>query len=71
LTTTVTRPLMLDEHKDAVKNSAIEMDNILQSECNTFIVKNSKPQADENCNDDVVMSDAICVQMLKEPKIVW
>lgn len=57
---------MLDEHKEAINNFMIEMDDQLQSECYTFIIKNSKPQAEEKCNDDVVMADAICVQMLKE-----
>lgn len=68
LTNMVTRPLMLDEHKDAINNNLLQMDKQLKDECNTFINKNWKPQADENCNDDVVMADAICLQMLKEPK---
>lgn len=62
-----TRPLMLDEHKEIIKNKLMEMDKELQDECFTFIVSNRKPQADENCFDDVVMADAICCQMLKEP----
>lgn len=66
LTNMVTRPLMLDEHKQAISDWILEMDKQLQSECFTFIVKNWKPQADENCHDDVIMADAICVQMLKE-----
>lgn len=57
---------MLDEHKEMIKNWLIEMDKELQDECYTFIIKNSKPQADDNCFDDVVMWDAICCQMLKE-----
>lgn len=65
-TNMVTRPLMLDEHKESIKKWLLEMDQQLQDECFTFIVKNGKPQADENCYDDVVMWDAICVQMLKE-----
>lgn len=60
---------MLDEHKEAIKNKLLEMDVELQNECYTFIVKNGKPQADENCHDDVVMADAICVQMLKTKKM--
>jgi len=32
----------------------------------TFVNKNGKPQADESCHDDVVIADAICLQMLKE-----
>jgi hypothetical protein len=44
----------------------IQIDNPLKEECYTFVTKNSKPQAEENCNDDVVMADAICIQMLKE-----
>lgn len=66
LTNLVTRPIMLDEHKRAIKARLLEMDWQLQTECYTFIVKNGKPQADENCFDDVVMADAICIQMLKE-----
>lgn len=62
-----TRPLMLDEHKEMIKNKLIEMDKELQDECYTFVIKNRKPQADDNCFDDVVMWDAICCQMLKEP----
>ena len=68
LTNLVTRPMMLDEHKEMIKNWLLEMDKELQDECYTFIIKNSKPQADENCNDDVVMADAICCQMLKTPR---
>jgi len=62
-----TRPLMLDEHKELIKNKLIEMDKELQDECYTFIIKNRKSQADENCFDDVVIADAICCQMVKEP----
>jgi len=58
---------MLDEHKEMIKNGLLEMDKELQDECYTFIIKNTKPQADVNCNDDVVMADAICCQMLKTP----
>lgn len=71
LTNLKTRPLMLDEHKTAVNDRLVDMDKDLQNECNTFVVKNGKPQADDNCNDDVVMADAICLQMAKEPRIVW
>jgi hypothetical protein len=46
------------------------MDQELQDECYTFVIKNTKPQADDNCNDDVVMADAICCQMLKEELVV-
>jgi len=67
LTNLVTRPMMLDEHKELIKNKQLEMDKELQDECYTFIIKNSKPQADSLCNDDVVMADAICCQMLKTP----
>lgn len=66
LTNMVTRPLMLDEHKKSINDWLLEMDNELRDECLTFVVKNWKPQADENCHDDVIMADAICVQMLKE-----
>jgi hypothetical protein len=40
LTNMVTRPLMLDEHKEAIKTKLLEMDNELKNECFTFIVKN-------------------------------
>lgn len=66
-TNLVTRPMMLDEHKEMVKNWLLEMDKELQDECYTFVIINRKPQADDNCHDDVVMADAICCQMLKEP----
>ena len=58
---------MLDEHKEIIKNKLLEMDKELQDECFTFIISNRKPQADDNCFDDVVMADAICCQMIKEP----
>lgn len=67
LTNLVTRPMMLDEHKEMIKNRLMDIDKELQDECYTFIIKNTKPQADTNCNDDVVMADAICCQMLKTP----
>ena len=60
--------MMLDEHKEMVKNGLLEMDKELQDECYTFVIINRKPQADDNCHDDVVMADAICCQMLKTPK---
>jgi len=65
-----TRPLMLDEHKQAINDGIIEVDQDLIEECYTFIVKNSKPQAEENCNDDIVIADAICLQMLKERSMI-
>jgi hypothetical protein len=46
---------MLDEHKEMIKNKLMEMDKELQDECYTFVIKNRKPQADDNCFDDVVM----------------
>lgn len=61
-----TRPLMLDEHKQAINQYLLQMDEPLKQECYTFVTKNSKPQAEENCNDDVIMADAICIQMAKE-----
>lgn len=64
-TNLVTRPIMLDEHKQVVDEWIIEMDKDLQEECFTFIKKNGKPQADNNCHDDIVMADAICCQMTK------
>ena len=66
-----TRPLMLDEHKQAINDWIIQIDQDLLEECYTFIIKNSKPQAEENCNDDIIMADAICLQMLKERSLVW
>ena len=65
-TNVATRPLMLDEHREVITGSLIEMDDELKEECFTFVVKNTKPQADNNCHDDVVIADAICLQMLKE-----
>lgn len=65
-TNLVTRPLMLDEHKEAIKHHLLEMDQQLQDECYTFVFKNWKPQADVNCFDDVIFWDAICLQMTKE-----
>jgi len=67
LTNLVTRPLMLDEHKELIKDGLMQMDKALRDECYTFIIKNSKPQADTNCHDDIIMADAICCQMLKTP----
>jgi hypothetical protein len=58
---------MLDEHKELIKNKLIDIDQELKDECYTFVIKNRKPQADTNCFDDVVMADAICCQMNKEP----
>ena len=69
-TNMVTRPLMLDEHKEMVKEWLLEMDQELKDECYTFIVKNGKPQAEVNCFDDVVMWDAICCQMIKTPRYI-
>lgn len=67
LTNLVSRPMMLDEHKEMIKGWLLEMDKELQDECYVFIIKNTKPQAEQWCNDDVVMADAICCQMLKTP----
>ena len=57
---------MLDEYKIAIRDKLLEMDEELQKECYAFIVKNTKPQADTNNHDDVIIADAICLQMLKE-----
>jgi len=65
-TNLATRPVMLDEHKEMVRDWLLEIDQDLFNECMTFVTINRKPQADDNCNDDVVMADAICCQMTKE-----
>lgn len=70
LTSLATRPVMLDEHKQAINDWILPIDEDLAEECMTFVIINRKPQADDNCNDDVVMADAICCQMVKEPSIV-
>ena len=57
---------MLDEHKQAINEKLLDVDEHLKEECYTFVVKNSKPQAEENCNDDIVIADAICIQMAKQ-----
>ncbi len=65
-TNSVTRPMMLDEHKEMIKNGTIDADQELIDQMYTFVVRNKKPQAEEDCHDDVVMADAICCQGFKE-----
>lgn len=69
LTTGISRPLMLDEHEEAIRKGWLDMDKILQSEILTFFNINGKPQAANKKHDDVIMADAICLQMKKERPI--
>lgn len=65
----VTRPMMLDELKIMVRDQIIELDDLFINEAFNFLVINKKPQAQQGFNDDVIMADAICLQMLKENKL--
>lgn len=67
-TNSVTRPLMLDEHEEAIRKGDIEVDEYLLKEMMTFYRNSSgKPEALAKFHDDVIMADAICWQMRKYP----
>lgn len=69
LTSAVSRPLMLDEHNEAVRKGHIEVDQALLTEMMTFFHINGKPEAISPNHDDCIIADAICWQMRKEQKI--
>ena len=66
LTNAVTRPIMLDEHEEAIRKNLIEIDEFLLQEIYSFVNIDSKPQASSGSHDDVIMADAICWQMRKQ-----
>lgn len=68
LTNSKTRPVMLDEHKEYVKNGDIDIDEVLHNEMQYFYRnEKGKPEALANSHDDVIMADAICMQMMPYP----
>ena len=60
-----TRPLMLAEHEQLFREGKMQIDKTLYGEMLTFFDIDGKPQAQGGQTDDVVMADAICVQMLR------
>ena len=65
VTTSLTRPLMIQEYEAAIRTWIItEIDERQQSELFTFVYnEKNKPEAIIWCHDDEVMADAICYQM--------
>lgn len=63
-TNNATRPVMISDFKEAIRDQLYPIYcRQLYKECLTFIDKNGKPEADENCNDDCIMAYAIALQV--------
>jgi len=68
MTTSKSRPIILDTHKDYVKNQEIDLDPFLHDEMQYFYRnEKGKPEALANSHDDVIMADAICMEMEQYP----
>ncbi len=62
-TTSVTRPAMLSQMQEEIRETATQLrDKVLLKECLTFIrnEETGKVEAQEGCNDDFVIANAIC-----------
>lgn len=72
LTSRKSRPIMLDSHKDYIKKGEIDVDEHLKEEIQYFYRNEKwKPEALANSHDDVIMADAICLEMLPHPIYSW
>lgn len=65
-TNAITRPIMLDEHEEAIRKGLIEIDDDLLSEIYSFVNINGKPQASSGSHDDLICADSIAYQMRKQ-----
>lgn len=70
-TTSITRPMMIDEFIDAVENKIIKIndENILE-ECSTLVDNNGKIEAASGKNDDTIIAAAIALQLCKKSSIL-
>ena len=66
-TTSVTRPLMLDDLAKAIREKSIKINSgRLIGECLSFVRnKKGKPEAEHGCHDDTVMAAGIALQVHK------
>lgn len=70
-TTSITRPMMIDELIDAVENKFIKVnDEIILDECLTLVDDKGKIQAASGKNDDGVIATAIALQLCKKSSII-
>ncbi len=68
LTSSKSRPVMLDSHNDYFKKGLIDIDAELKDEMLYFYRnEKGKPEALSNSHDDMVMADAICLEMIPHP----
>ena len=72
VTTSKTRPLMIAAYEEAIRNEKIiDMDERFKKECFTFYYnEKNRPEAISWSHDDWIIADAICVQMLQQPKYI-
>ena len=72
ITTSKTRPLLLQDYEELVRTWWIyEIDERLRNQMYDFVYnEKKKPEAIEWSHDDLVMTDAICCWMRKEPMMV-
>jgi len=72
VTSSATRPLMIQEYESAIRTWVItQIDESHQSEMYTFVYNDkNKPEAIQWYHDDDIMSDAMCYQMRHE-RIEW
>jgi len=65
-TNTLTRPIMLDDYRKAIRDGLIIHSERTISECLTFVINSKgKPEAQGDCYDDTVLAGAIAIQMHK------
>lgn len=63
-TNNATRPVMISDFNEAIRDDHYTIyDPELYKECLTFIDNNGKPEADNGCTDDCIMSYAINIQV--------
>lgn len=70
-TTSITRPMMIDEFIDAVENKIVKInDETILNECLTLVDNDGKIEAASGKNDDTIIATAIALQMAKKSSII-
>lgn len=70
-TTSITRPMMIDEFIDAVENKIVKInDEIILNECNTLVDKDGKIEAASGKHDDAIIACSIALQLCKKSSII-
>lgn len=70
-TTSITRPMMIDDFIDSVENKITKInDETILSECSTLVDKDGKIEAASGKNDDTIIATAIALQLCKKSVIL-